>query len=48
MVLNLTVVVQILMYRQATQDALAKGGGAGSSTEGDRRQSARLRAKKAD
>lgn len=48
MVLNLTVVVQILMYRQATQDALAKGGGAGSSTEGGRRQSARLRAKKAD
>lgn len=45
MVLNLTVVVQILMYREATRDALAKEGGTSSSTEGSRK-SARLRAKK--
>jgi mannose-P-dolichol utilization defect protein 1 len=44
MCLNLTVVVQILIYRQATLDALAEGSDTTSKAEGGRR-SARLRAK---
>ena len=47
MLLNLTVVVQILMYREATKDALA-GGSAGSTTSDGRRSSARIRSKKAE
>ena len=45
MLLNLTVVVQILMYRAATRNALAGQGETSSSVEGSTK-SARLRAKK--
>lgn len=46
MLLNLTVVAQILMYREATTAALA-GGGSTTGSDG-RRSSARIRSKKAD
>lgn len=45
MALNLTIVVQILIYRQATLDALAAGSSTSSKAESSRR-SARIQAKK--